>query len=52
MIVSQFQSLQAGKSPLHTACERGHTSVVSLLLKEGADLNIQGLVSNIWDYDN
>ena len=52
MIVSQFQSFQAGETSLHTACERGHALNVSLLLKEGADVNIQDKVSYIWDYDH
>ena len=52
IIAFQFQSLQDGWTPLHTACYYGHSLVVSLLLKESADVNIQEKVSNICDSDH
>ena len=30
---------KAGNTPLHYACERGHTEIVNLLLNNGADVN-------------
>ena len=45
--VYHFELFQKGETSLHTACEHSHTSVVSLLLKEGADVNIKNKVSNI-----
>ena len=40
-------SLQYGKSPLHVAVEKGHSGVVDILLKHGADVNIQDRVRNL-----
>ena len=31
--------LQTGASPLYTACQEGHSDVVDVLLKNGADIN-------------
>ncbi len=32
-----FVYVQNGFTPLHLACQEGHTTIVSLLLKSGAD---------------
>ena len=39
-------SLQYGRTPLHVAAENGHTDVVDILLKHGADVNTQDKVRN------
>ena len=35
--------LIAGWTPLHEACNHGHLDVARLLLKAGAEVNVQGL---------
>ena len=34
-----FCSLQGGRSALHVAAEKGHTNVVDILVKHGADVD-------------
>ena len=42
-----FYSLQYGRSPLHVAVEKGHTDVIDILLKHGADANIKDRVTTL-----
>lgn len=39
-----MSAVQAGDTALIKACERGHNSVVQLLLRSGADINMTNLV--------
>ena len=39
-------SLQDEESPLHAAAKKGHTDVVDILLKHGANVNTQDKVRN------
>ena len=39
-------SLQYGRTPLLVAAENGHTDVVDILLKHGANVNTQDVVRN------
>jgi ankyrin repeat protein len=34
------------QTPLHAAAEKGHTDILSLLLKHGADVNVRDLIGN------
>ena len=40
-------SLQDGRSPLHVAAEEGHTNVVDILVKHGANVDTRDKVSNM-----
>ena len=40
-------SLQFEESPLHVAIEKGHTNVVDILVKHGADVNTKDRVRNL-----
>ena len=40
-------SLQFEESPLHVAAEKGHTNVVDILVKHGADVNTKDRVRNL-----
>ena len=40
-------SLQYGRSPLHVAVQKGHTNVVDILVKHGADVNTKDVVRNL-----
>ena len=37
--------LQVDDTPLHDAAARGHTDIVKMLLREGADINVKNEVS-------
>ena len=43
-------SLQYSRSPLHLAAERGHTDVVNIFIKHGANLDIKDWVIDICIY--
>ena len=45
LIMPRIISLQDGFTPLHSACQNGHSAVVSLLLEHGADLHLTTNVS-------
>ena len=40
-------SLQDKRSPLHVAIEKGHTDVVDILVKHGADVDSKDKVRNL-----
>ena len=45
-----FYSLQYGRSPLDVATEKGHTAVVDILVKHGADINTKDGVRNLYEF--
>ena len=47
-----WESFQDGKTPLNTSCLKDFVTVVSLLLKEGANVNIKDEVSKISHHDH
>ena len=40
-------SLQFKRSPLHEASKKGHTDIVHILVKHGANVNTRDKVSNL-----
>ena len=42
-----FYSLQNGSSPLHVAVEKGHTDVIDILVKHGANVDTKDRVRNL-----
>ena len=42
-----FYSQQDRRSPLHIAAEKGHTDIVNVLIKHGANVNTLDKVSNL-----
>ena len=47
-----FESFQYDRTVLHIVCVCDSVTVVSLLLKEAADVNIEIAVSKILDFDH
>ena len=40
-------SLQYGRRPLHVAIEKGHTDVIDILVKHGANVDTKDRVRNL-----
>ena len=40
-------SLQRKRSPLHAAAEKGHTGIINILIKRGADVDTKDNVRNL-----
>ena len=43
-------SLQGERSPLHAAVEKGHTDVIDILVRHGANVNTKDWVRNLYDF--